>query len=85
MNMMNSGGAIQRAVPAKHHHHAGIGVFVMEMRECGEFMVYATAAPVAVSVNDAPHEFEYDEERKSVTFFIPPAIQSGDGEVVLKF
>ena len=79
INMLNAGGAILSAGPVGKH------AFAMDVRGCGEFLVYASEKPVKVVLGEKAVDFEYKEETMEVRFSLPPPVQSDAGEVVIKF
>lgn len=80
VNMLNAGGAIMRAEPVDKS-----GVLAMDVRGCGEFLMYSSAEPKKVVVGGRSVEFRYDAERGTVAWEVPPPVQSGSGEVLVKF
>lgn len=80
VGMLNAGGAVLRAAVV-----AGGASLALDVRGCGEFLVYASRRPEKVVVGGAAVEFSYDEGQGAVVFTVPPPVQEGAGEVLIKF
>ena len=83
VNMLNAGGAIMRAEPAEPVKESG--ALAMDVRGCGDFLIYSSVEPKKVVVGGRCAEFSYNAEEHTVAFEVPPPVQNGAGEVLVKF